>query len=98
MSRFRPGDRMVVTAAQPVMILIHWRAPLTSGVHATMPVGTVLTVTHTGPSGFGACPEDYERLQHLLVPSEDLALEEYDGYSISVADSDVGSWLEVAGD
>jgi hypothetical protein len=93
MSLFSPGDRLVVTAEHPATVLIHWGAPLTTGVFAELPIGTTLTVTHSGPSGFGARPDEYERLERILIPEEDLGSESYDGYSVSVSDAEVGTWI-----
>jgi hypothetical protein len=95
-ARVEPGDRLVVTAEHVSDVLIHWGAPLTTGVHATLPVGTLLRVTHVGPRGFGARPEEYERWERALVPTSDLGHETYDGYSTSVPDEAIGLWLALA--
>jgi hypothetical protein len=93
MSAYVVGDRMVVRAEHAATVLIHWAAPMTTGVFAALPVGTKLVVRHSGPSGFDAVPEDYERMERLLVPADDLASEKYDGYSVAVSDDEVGTWL-----
>jgi len=87
---------MVVMAEHVAAVLIHWGAALTTGVFAELPVGTTLVVRHSGPTGFVAVPEEYERLERLIIPADDLGNEKYDGYSVSVGDDEVGTWLSPA--
>jgi hypothetical protein len=97
-SAYRRGQRFRVTDTRQVPILIHWGAPLTTGVTASLPVGTVLVISHdplpTG-RGFYTQPEEYESLERTVIPDGDLHAESYDGYSIVVGDDEVGDWLEL---
>jgi hypothetical protein len=84
---------MVVTTDHATVVLIHWRAPFTSGAQATIPAGTILVVRYCGSTGFGTVPEDYERLEQDLVPVADSQAEKYAGYSVPIRDEEVGTWL-----
>jgi hypothetical protein len=97
MSSYRKGQRFLVTEERRVPILIHWGAPITTGVTAPLPIGTVLVVTQDplpASRGVYTAPEAYERLERDLVPEHDLRDETYDGYSIVVGDDEIGAWLE----
>lgn len=70
---------------------------MTTAVTGTLPMGTVLVVTNDPPPGsrgVSTAPEEYDDLERLLIPADDLRDGKYDGYSIVVTDDEVGQWLE----
>lgn len=90
------GDRLVVIKAFPALGVTQWRAPFTGGFECVVPAGSLLVVlsAHTAAEGFACKPEDYERLETLLVPQEDRTSENYDGYYLVLNKSDVGEKLQ----
>jgi hypothetical protein len=92
----REGERFVADADTEVLVMTHWRAPFTGGNEAMLPAGTVLVVRYDqnpNAPGFGCVPEDYDRLEAVLVPEEDRKAEKYGGYSLSFVLDDIGTKL-----
>ena len=87
----RQGTRLATLRETPVGVLTQWRAPFTGGVDGLLPAGVVVSVIE-GPmpdaTAVGCRPENYERLELLLVPEHDRLAPKYDGYYL-VIDFDV---------
>ena len=89
----KKGDRFVTTEETPAHCLTVWGAPYTGGFRCVIPKGTVLVVAHepvTGASGFTVVPEEYERMEEMLVPEEDRKSREYGGYYFVFNHDEVG--------
>jgi hypothetical protein len=77
------GDRFVAMRSIPARGLVHFRTPFTGGFQCVIPAGVVLVAFSDAPqasTAFGCIPVDVEELEHL-VPSQDRAAPQYDGYS-----------------
>jgi hypothetical protein len=93
--RVREGQRFVLTEDHLVKGLTHWRAPFTGGFDATAPAGTVVVAREQHPTapGFYAVPEDYEKLEKILVPIEEREHGKYDGYDLVFVANEIGTWF-----
>ncbi len=52
--------------------MTHWRAPFTGGQNAILPAGTIVVARddqRPDAPGFNCVPEDYARLETVLVPA-----------------------------
>lgn len=90
----RKGDVFVAREAVEATGLTHWRAPFTGGFECTIPAGTVLVADHDqveGAQGIGLRPSAYEEMERLLVPERDCAAEKYDGYTLVVLLTEIGT-------
>jgi hypothetical protein len=93
----KQGERFVAARDIEVNVMTHWRAPFTGGNRATLPAGTVVAARfdqNPEAPGFTCAPEDYERLEPILVPAEDRRADNYGGYSISFVLDDIGTNIE----
>lgn len=90
------GDRLTVAEDVPALGVTQWRAPFTGGFECVVPAGTVLLVlgAQAEAEAFPCRPEDYERLEQLLVPEEVRTSEKYDGYYLLFKKRDIGSTLQ----
>jgi hypothetical protein len=68
---------------------IHFKAPFTGGGSGTLPKGVVVEVIFNpamkDPIGVAAKPIEYEWVERILIPKDDLANSKYGGYSITIS-------------
>lgn len=90
------GERLTVAEDIPALGVTQWRAAFTDGFECIVPAGTVVLVlgAQAAAEGFACKPEEYERLEDLLVPEEDRTSEKYDGYYLVFNKSDIGAKLQ----
>ncbi len=92
----RSGDRFCTTEDVPVGIGTVWRAPIHTGsARAVLPKATILVALDgtRGATSFSCYPEDYDRLEPLLVPDDDRRQEAYFAYYVSAPVSWIGTVL-----
>ena len=100
MSLVTVGTRFRVVVEREMSVLVHWKAPLTSGFRCVPATGTVLVAVHDqvkGAPAFYCRPDDYIGFEESHVPPEDRESPKYDGYSVVVEASEVGRSLELIG-
>jgi hypothetical protein len=91
------GDRFRVREPYTATVLIVALAPAhTQSVEAEVPAGTIVVANEPQPeaTGFSALPEDYERVERILVPEALRTSGKYYSYYLVFRFSDVGSLLE----
>lgn len=86
-----PRDREEFEATKDVAVtfVTHWQAPFTGGGTGTLPMGTRVRVSVSGPDpepiGVYAEPLDYKRFETELVPAADRSTPKYGGFSLSIS-------------
>ena len=93
-SRPRKGDRFVVTKDFRTVVLIHWRAPMTTGHEQTVPAGFAFAIDIDPPPSATAAvaiPDRYADWERTLVREADLVADKYGGYSLSISFDDLRS-------
>jgi hypothetical protein len=96
MEAIKKGDRFTTVDDTPVHGLTVWGAPYTGGFRCVIPKGTVLVVAHdpvTGALGFTVVPEEYEKMEEVLVPEEDRTSRKYGGYYFVFTYDELGTKL-----
>jgi hypothetical protein len=96
----KKGERFVARGDVEVAVMTHWRAPFTGGQNAILPAGTIVVATddqRLDAPGFNCVPEDYERLETILVPETDRGNGKYGGYSLSFLLDDIGVKIDPLG-
>src|SRR3954451_10007897 len=98
MSSVRSGDRFRVVGAVESSVMLGQYAPSHShSVPCVVPAGTVLVALDQvpGASGFGCYPEEYDRMERVLIPEGERESFSYAGsYHLSFRVSDIGHALE----
>ena len=98
MDLVRSGDRFRVTRDVESHVQLGGYAPSHSvGVDCVIPAGTVLVALDqvSGASAFGCYPEDYDRLEKVLIPESERESFAYAGsYSLTFRVSEIGNLLE----
>ena len=98
MKRVRTGDRFRVSRTVESHVLLGRYAPShTHGVNCVIPAGTVFIALEQRPgaSAFSCYPEDYDRLEEVLIPESERESFRYANfYSLSFSASDIGDLLE----
>jgi hypothetical protein len=77
--------------------LVHYAPAHTVGVTCVVPAGTVIVALDQvpGASGFGCYPEDYDRLEKVLIPEQDRESFAYAGfYGLSFRVREIGNLLD----
>jgi len=98
MGLVKEGTRFRVVTERELSVLVHWKAPLTSGFRCVPAIGTILVATHdqvVGATAFYCRPHDYRRFELVYVPPEDRESATYDGYSVVAEASELGRSLEL---
>lgn len=96
-ARVKTGDRFRALCAMDTVVLICWKAPLTTGEPCVIPAGTVLVADHNqiaGKPGFGCVPEEYEALMPVVVPEKFRSHAKFNGYYFVLRSEDIGTKLE----
>ncbi len=89
--RPKAGEIYVVNEPFESGVVIHWRAPMTTGYDQTLPAGLRFEIIHDPPPGAGgayARPLD-ATWEGSFVRPEDRAHPKYDGYSLVVGLDDI---------
>lgn len=98
MALVRRGDRFRITDDVESYVSLVGYAPSHSfGVTSVVPAGTVIVAFDQvrGASAFGCYPEDYDRMEQVLVPEEEREHFGYAGYyALSFPVTAIGSLLE----
>jgi hypothetical protein len=87
------GDVYEALEDTPVKFLTHWRAPTTGGGEGTLPKGTKVRVNIPDwirePISVNADPTDSQRIEDLLIPTDDRTNAKYDGFSLFISTADL---------
>jgi hypothetical protein len=98
MSSVRSGDRFRVVGDCESSVMLGQYAPAHShSVPCVVPAGTVLVALDQvpGATGFGCYPEDYDRMESVLIPEGEREDFSYAGsYYLSFRVSDIGHTLQ----
>jgi hypothetical protein len=98
MDLVRSGDRFRVTRDVESHVGLVGYAPSHSfGTDCVVPAGTVIVALDQvpGASGFGCYPEDYDRMERVLVPHDERESFAYAGYyGLSFRVDEIGRLLE----
>jgi hypothetical protein len=94
------GDRFRIREPYTATVLIVARAPAhTQSVESELPAGTIVVANQPQleATGFSARPEDYERLERILVPEPLRTSGKYHSYYLVFRFSDIGTLIEPVG-
>jgi hypothetical protein len=86
------GQRLTALHDVTVHVLVHWQAPMTSGLTVRVSAGEVVAVESSPPltAELVACrPVEYATFEREHVPDRDTG--KYDGYTILVPLSEIGT-------
>ena len=86
------GERYRVTTPFTALVLIQWRAPMTTGGKKELPVGLEFMIDadpRPTAKGAWALPDPYDVWEKRLVSQTDWDDEKYNGYYLDVAFDDL---------
>jgi hypothetical protein len=94
----RKGTRFLVLNDFNVTALVHWRAPMTSGLPCTIQKGTIVVAFSDSVPVIGAIsciPEDSDAFQRTHVPEEIRNNTKFSGISFVLGKQQIEAYLKI---
>jgi hypothetical protein len=96
MTQFRQGMRFRTVREVPVLGIVAYGAPFSTGFDAVLPSGEILLCDQNpGPRGMWLVPERYKHFEQLFVPERDRRHPDYGGYALACSFSQIGRDYEI---